>query len=325
MNEETLLILENLKKYFSIEYREKGLFKKTHYLKAVDSVNLEIFKGETLGLVGESGCGKTTIGKMIVKLITPTSGKIVLNGKSILSLEKRELSEYYRKVQIIFQDPYSSLDPRFTVGRTIMEPLIINRWGNPKERKAKVVQLMLDVGLREEYFMRYPHEFSGGQRQRIGVARALALNPDLVVCDEPVSALDVSIQAQILNLMVDLQEKYKLTYLFISHDLGIIKHVSNRIAVMYLGKIVELADNEKLFSNTLHPYTKALLNAIPKPNPKLRGDNMILQGELPSPINTPSGCSFHPRCPYIMDICRKREPEFLETEKNHKVKCHLYS
>jgi oligopeptide/dipeptide ABC transporter ATP-binding protein len=325
VNEETLLILENLKKYFSIEYREKGLFKKTHYLKAVDSVNLEIFKGETLGLVGESGCGKTTIGKMIVKLITPTSGKIVLNGKSILSLEKRELSEYYRKVQIIFQDPYSSLDPRFTVGRTIMEPLIINRWGNPKERKAKVVQLMLDVGLREEYFMRYPHEFSGGQRQRIGVARALALNPDLVVCDEPVSALDVSIQAQILNLMVDLQEKYKLTYLFISHDLGIIKHVSNRIAVMYLGKIVELADNEKLFSNTLHPYTKALLNAIPKPNPKLRGDNMILQGELPSPINTPSGCSFHPRCPYIMDICRKREPEFLETEKNHKVKCHLYS
>lgn len=314
---EVLMELRDLRMHFPVSAGYKGFFKDIQILKAVDGINLKIYKGEAFGLVGESGCGKSTTGKMMVRLLKPSSGSILFKGKDIFSSDKKE-------VQIIFQDPFSSLDPRFTIGRAIMEPMVIAGVGNPVERKRMALKLLSDVGLREENFTKYPHEFSGGQKQRVGVARALALNPTLVVCDEPVSALDVSIQAQILNLMQDLQEKFGLTYFFISHNLGVVKHLCDRIAVMYLGKIVELADNSSLFEETLHPYTKALLNAIPEPDPKLKKKLHPIEGDIPSPTKPPPGCSFHTRCPCVMDVCKKVEPATVEYKEGHEVKCHLY-
>lgn len=316
-----LLEVRNLKKYFSV--KNDGLFKPKKQLKAVDGVSFIIYQGETLGLVGESGCGKSTTGKMIVKILPPTDGQIIYKGKDIVPMSKKEFREMRKEIQMIFQDPYSSLDPRRSNGKTIEEPLEVNKIkGNTKE---KVLGIMKEVGLREEFYDRYPHEFSGGQRQRVGIARALALNPKLIVCDEPVSALDVSIQAQILNLMRELQKAHYLTYLFISHDLSVVKHISDRIAVMYLGGIVELADKKELFDHPLHPYTKALLESVPVPDPEKRKEQGKLKGDVPSPIDPPEGCTFHTRCNQCMDICKENVPEFKEIEKNHFVKCFLYN
>ncbi len=322
MNKEQkeLLEVKNLKMYFPV--KSEGLFKESKQVKAVDGVSFTIYQGETLGLVGESGCGKSTTGKLIVKLLRPTDGHILYKGKDIVKMSKKEFRGIRKEIQMIFQDPYSSLDPRRTNGKTIGEPLEANKiQGNIKE---KVIAIMGEVGLREEFYERYPHEFSGGQRQRVGIARALALNPKLIVCDEPVSALDVSIQAQILNLMNELQKKHHLTYLFISHDLSVVKHVSDRIAVMYLGGIVELADKKELFDNPMHPYTRALLEAVPLPDPENRKEQGMLKGDVPSPIDPPSGCTFHTRCSHCMEICKKKIPESKEVSKNHFVKCYLY-
>ena len=316
-----LLEVRNLKMYFSV--KNDGLFKPKKQLKAVDGVSFTIYQGETLGLVGESGCGKSTTGKLIVKILHPTDGQIIYKGKDIIPMSKKEFREMRKEIQMIFQDPYSSLDPRRSNGKTIEEPLEVNKVkGNTKE---KVLGIMKEVGLREEFYDRYPHEFSGGQRQRVGIARALALSPKLIVCDEPVSALDVSIQAQILNLMKELQKAHRLTYLFISHDLSVVKHISDRIAVMYLGGIVELAGKKELFDHPLHPYTKALLESVPVPDPEKRKEQGKLKGDVPSPIDPPEGCTFHTRCNQCMDICKKDVPEFKEIEKNHFVKCFLYN
>ena len=317
----SLLKVSGLKKYFPV--KKDTYFEKQRYLKAVDGVSFEIFEGETLGLVGESGCGKSTTGKMIVKLLKPTEGEVSYEGEDIYSMNSAKSRELRKKVQMIFQDPYSSLDPRMPAGKIIMEPLLVH--GEKGGSKERVLSIMDDVGLLREFYDRYPHEFSGGQRQRIGVARALALNPSLVICDEPVSALDVSIQAQIVNLMQDLQEKYRLTYLFISHDLRIVKHICDRIAVMYLGRIVELASKDDIFDTPLHPYTKALLSAIPDSDPGQGKGAMPILGDVASPIDPPSGCHFHPRCPECMDICRKASPVTVEHSPSHTVECHLYS
>ncbi|MBT3275990.1 MAG: ATP-binding cassette domain-containing protein, partial [Spirochaetales bacterium] len=276
-----------------------------------------------LGLVGESGCGKSTTGNMIVKLLNPTAGKVLFRGRDISSMSNEQDREYKRNVQIIFQDPSSSLDPRQTAGKIIGEPLVIN--GRRREAKDVVLKLMAEVGLLEEQYGLYPHELSGGQRQRIGVARGLALNPSLIVCDEPVSALDVSIQAQIINLMQDLQQKFAFTYLFISHDLSVVKHISDRIAVMYMGRIVELAPKVMLYSAPLHPYTLGLLDAIPAPNPNDKKEQSTIEGDVPNPIDPPSGCRFHPRCPRAMDICRTQPPVMRELRDGHSVECHLYN
>jgi len=316
-----LLQVKDVKKYFPIK-KETFLEKRT-YVKAVDGISFSIFQGETLGLVGESGCGKSTTGKMIVKLLEPSEGSILYDDEDIFKLPRERSAELRKEIQIIFQDPYSSLDPRQTAGKIIMEPLIVNR--QRKGAEERVLKLMDDVGLLPEYYSRLPHEFSGGQRQRIGVARALALNPKLIVCDEPVSALDVSIQAQIINLMQDLQERYKLTYLFISHDLSVVKHICDRIAVMYLGRIVEIARKDELFKNPLCPYTKALLDSIPVADPGTRDISKPISGDVPSPINPPSGCHFHPRCLSCMDICKVTAPRLQEVEPGHFVECHLYT
>lgn len=309
---ETLLEVKHLKKYFNT---------KAGLLHAVDDVSFSIAKGETLGLVGESGCGKSTTGKMIVKLLTPTEGTIEYKGKDIFKVTKEEDKELKKEIQIIFQDPYSSLDPKFTVGRIVGEPLLAH--GVPSaERKERVMELLKQVGIREDFYNRYPHEFSGGQRQRIGVARSLALNPKLIVCDEPVSALDVSIQAQILNLMAELQKEYNLTYLFISHNLSVVKHICDRIAVMYLGNIVELADKEGLFDEPMHPYTQALLDAIPIPDPDVKSMSGSLSGDVPSPLNPPSGCCFHTRCKYATAECAERKPALTEVRPGHFAACH---
>ena len=320
----TLVRVENLVKHFPIT-RGVVFQKQVGAVKAVDGISFEIKKGETLGLVGESGCGKTTTGRTILQLHKPTSGDVFFRDINLTEASDGKLRELRRDMQIIFQDPYASLNPRMTVGRIIAEPLDVHNIGTPTERKERVQELLRLVGLNPYFVNRYPHEFSGGQRQRIGVARALALEPEFIVCDEPISALDVSIQAQVVNLLEDLQEEMGLTYLFIAHDLSMVRHISNRIAVMYLGKIVELADRDVLFANTLHPYSIALLSAVPLHNPAAERERrrIILLGDVPSPANPPNGCRFHTRCPIAEKRCEVEDPEFREYEKDHWVACHF--
>ncbi len=321
MAEESLLEVKDLKKHFPIK---GGVFSKTvGYVYAVDGISFTVHKGETLGLVGESGCGKSTTGRTLLRLIEPTSGEIHFEGQNITEIEKGEMRSLRREMQIIFQDPYASLNPRMTVGSIIGEPLEIHKIAKGGEKQERVAALLEKVGLRPEDTRKYPHEFSGGQRQRIGIARALALNPKLIVCDEPVSALDVSIQAQVINLLEDLQEEFDLSYLFIAHNLNVVEHISNRVAVMYLGKIVELATDRELYTNPQHPYTEALLSAVPVPDPTAEKKRVILQGDVPSPINPPSGCHFHTRCPYKEQICEEVVPEFKDLGGGHWVSCHL--
>lgn len=317
---ESLLRAENIVKRFPIH---GGLFsKEIAAVKAVQNVSFDIKKGETLGLVGESGCGKSTLGRSLIRLIEPTSGKIFFKDKDITNISGQELRELRKKMQIIFQDPYASLNPRMTVGAILEEPLIIhNLFDSPKDRRDRITELINLVGLRPEHLSRYPHEFSGGQRQRVGIARALAVSPELIICDEPVSALDVSIQAQVINLLMELQQKLGLTYVFIAHDLKVVEHVSHRVAVMYLGQIVEMADSDELYRNPQHPYTKALLSAIPVPDPKPRAERIILTGDVPSPINPPSGCHFNPRCPIAGEACRTVAPQLKEVSTQHFVSC----
>ncbi len=319
---EKLLEVKSLKKYFPIK---KGVLKKTvGHVKALNNVTFTIDKGETFGLVGESGCGKSTTGRCIIRLLEPTSGEIWLNGQEISKLKDHELKSVRHKIQMIFQNPYASLNPRKTVQQTIEEPMIVNLNLSKEERVKRVVELLDMVGLQQEYLNRYPHEFSGGQRQRIAIARALSINPELVIADEAVSALDVSIQSQILNLLKRLQKELRLTYLFISHDLGVIKHVSDKVGVMYLGEIVEITDKNELFNNPIHPYTKALLSAIPVPDVNYVSKRIILQGDVPNPANPPSGCYFHLRCPEAKEECKSRKPELKEIKDGHYVSCNLY-
>ena len=316
---DTLVEVKNLKEYFNIA---TGAFT-TKPLKAVDDVSFSIHRGETLGLVGESGCGKTTVGRTLLHLYKPTSGQIFFDGKEVKT--KKDLLEYRKKSAMVFQDPYSSLNPRMTVADIIGEPLDVhNMYANKKERTEKILDLMAKVGLNSEHANRYAHEFSGGQRQRIGIARAMAMNPQFVVCDEPVSALDVSIQAQVINMFDELQDQMGLTYLFIAHDLLVVRHISDRIAVMYLGKMVELADAKEIYDHPLHPYTKCLMSAVPLPDPKAARENqrIVLTGDIPSPLNAPSGCPFRTRCPYAKEECAASMPEFKEVQSGHFVACH---
>ena len=321
MATETLLEVTNLKKYFPIK---GGVFSKTvGFVYAVDDVSFTVGKGETLGLVGESGCGKSTTGRSILRLIEPTDGKVTFEGQDVTALDKNAMRALRREMQIIFQDPYASLNPRMTVGSIVGEPLEIHKIARGREKTERVASLLQKVGLRAEDMRKYPHEFSGGQRQRIGIARALALNPKLIVCDEPVSALDVSIQAQVINLLEDLQEEFGLSYLFIAHNLNVVEHISNRVAVMYLGQIVELASDTDLYNDAQHPYTEALLSAVPIPDPTVKKKRIILQGDVPSPINPPSGCHFHTRCMYKEKICEEEAPEFKHIGGGHWVACHF--
>ena len=320
---ENLVEVNGLCKYFDAK---KVLFKPKTYLKAVDDVSLYIKKGETLGLVGESGCGKTTFGRTLLKLYKPTKGQILYNGEDISHLSSKEMLPYRKKIQMIFQDPYASLNPRLTVGDIIGEPLDIYKICTGKEREEKIKYYLDRVGLDKNHINRYPHEFSGGQRQRIGIARSLAVNPEFIVCDEPISALDVSIQAQIINMIEDLQKDFKLTYLFIAHDLSMVKHISNRVGIMYLGKLVEIAESNEVYKNPIHPYTSALLSAIPIPDPDEAKSKkrIILEGEIPSPIDPPPGCRFKSRCRFAMKQCSEEEPVLKEVSPGHCVACHLY-
>ena len=320
MEQEVILKVENLKKYFPIK---GGFFSKTvGNVKAVDGVSLEVKKGETLGIVGESGCGKSTTGRTILQLLKPTDGKVYFKGQDLSKLNKKELRALRPKMQLIFQDPYSSLNPRMTVGQIIGEALIDHKMATKENLREKVLEVMDLCGLAEYQIDRFPHEFSGGQRQRIGIARALALDPEFIVADEPVSALDVSIQAQIINLLVKLQKEKGFSYMFISHDLSVVEHLCQRVGVMYLGSMVELADKDELFENPLHPYTKALLSAIPIPDPTIKRDRIILTGDIPSPANPPKGCKFHTRCQYATEKCKNEAPEYREIKKGHFVACH---
>ena len=318
-----LMEVKGLKKYYAIK---RGLLGRTvGWVQAVDEVSLSIKNGETLGLVGESGCGKSTLGRALLRLEEPTAGEVLFLGENILDFNRERMRQTRREMQIIFQDPYASLDPRKTVGKIIEEPFFIHRIGNKRERLERVVRLMKRVGLRPEHYHRFPPEFSGGQRQRIGIARALALRPKFVVCDEPVSALDVSIQSQILNLLADLQEEFQLTYLFIAHDLNVVEHLSDRVAVMYLGKLVELTTSDALYESPHHPYSQALLSATPIPDPTAKRQRLILRGEVPSPINPPPGCRFATRCPYVKEVCRHEPgPAWVEAAPEHWVRCWLY-
>lgn len=317
-----LLEVNGLKKYFDIR---GGVFgRKVGDVKAVDDVSFTVMEGEILGIVGESGCGKSTTGKAILRLIEPTAGEVRFQDQDLTELNAEELRKLRRNMQIIFQDPYASLNPRHTVEKIVGEPLKVHGMTSAEERKKRVQELLEVVGLSAYLASRYPHQFSGGQRQRIGIARALANNPKLIICDEPVSALDVSVQSQILNLMEELRDKFQLTYVFIAHDLSVVKHISDRVGVMYLGRMVELTTKEKLYEEPKHPYTQALLSAVPEPDPDVVKDRVILQGDVPSPENPPTGCAFHTRCPMAMDICGKVRPQFEEKEDNHFVACHLY-
>ena len=316
---EYLVEVKNLVKYFPVR---AGLLQRVvAQVQAVDNVSFAVRKGETLGLVGESGCGKTTVGRSMLRLVEPTSGEVSFAGQDMLKLSGNELKAIRRDMQIIFQDPFASLDPRLPIGEAVMEGLNIHKIGNSKERFDLMIETLKKVGLEDYHARRYPHEFSGGQRQRIGIARALALQPKFIICDEPVSALDVSIQSQVLNILKDLQGEFGLTYLFIAHNLSVVEHISDRVAVMYLGKLVELTGRDELFNNPLHPYTQALMSAIPIPDPHLKRERIILTGDVPSPLNPPSGCRFHPRCPIAEEVCSQKEPEFREVSQDHWVAC----
>lgn len=312
--QQQLVTVRHLVKHFPVEGSDD-------VVRAVDDISFEILRGETLGLVGESGCGKSTVGRCLLRLIEPTAGQIDFDGRNVLSLNRSDLRDLRREMQIVFQDPYASLNPRMRVGDIVGEPLVIHKIGTKNERRERVGELLRRVGLDPDYRKRYPHEFSGGQRQRIGVARTLALNPKLIVADEPVSALDVSVQAQVVNLLQDLQKEFGLTYLFISHGLAVVEHISTRVAVMYLGRIVEIASAADLYLRPLHPYTQALLSAIPVPDPKRKRERIVLQGDVPTPINPPSGCRFRTRCPIAIDDCARTDPELRELSQGHRVAC----
>ncbi|UCE56885.1 MAG: ATP-binding cassette domain-containing protein [Desulfobacterales bacterium] len=333
LSHDVLIEVRNLKKYFPVK---KGVLKRTvGHVKAVDNVDMQIKAGETLGLVGESGCGKTTTGWAIIRMLKPTAGEVIFRSKKIATsgeefeevdvatASRRRMQFLRREMQLIFQDPYSSLNPRMTAGKIIGEPLLVHGVANGAELKDRVGKLLLAVGLKAEYMTRYPHEFSGGQRQRIMIARALSLEPQFIIADEAISALDVSIQAQVINLLIDLQEEFSLTYLFIAHDLSVVRHISNRVAVMYLGKIVELAETDELFLNPKHPYTEALMSAVPVPDPHYEASRIRLQGDVPTPLNPPSGCYFHTRCRYSKSACRNEAPAYREVDKEHFVMCHF--
>lgn len=318
--ETPILEVKNLKKYFPVK---DTLGRTNGQVKAVNNVSFDLYRGETFGLVGESGCGKSTTGRSIMRLVEPTDGEVFLNSQNILGLKNEQLRKVRREIQMVFQDPNSSLNPKKTIGSTLEETLLIHNIGNKKERTEIVIDILKKVGLNEDRYFHYPHEFSGGQRQRIGLARALIVKPKIIICDESVSALDVSVQSQILNLLKQLQNAYKVTYLFISHDISVVRHISDRIGVMYLGQMIEEGPTEQIFTSPKHPYTKALLSSVPIPKPNVKKERIILQGEIPSPLNPPAGCHFHTRCPFAKEVCRTEEPERTKVGPNHYTRCHL--